>query len=145
MGSSEIKSTTADLKVLIKLPLTSSIISIVLGIIILIIGVTVFASWIYSMLMYLLVGLMLLIFAAIGTFRLSKANDITKAGEVCITHGWWIFSTGVGGIMVYVAPFFTKEAPALGALAAIASVLAMALGLIIVIHANKKMGVRLTV
>ncbi|RLG89281.1 MAG: hypothetical protein DRO15_00840 [Thermoprotei archaeon] len=145
MSTSETKPVTTDLKALIKLPLTSSIISTVLGIIILIIGVTVFASWIYAMVMYLLVGLMLLIFAIIGTFRLSKANDVTRAGEVCITHGWWIFSTGVGGIMVYVAPFFTKEAPALGALAAIASALAMVLGLIIVIHAKRKMGVRLTV
>ena len=136
---------TTELTKLIKLPLYSSIISAILGIVILVIGVTVFTGWIYAMIMYVLVGIMLLVFAVGGFLRLKRANSVTKAGEVCITHGWWIFSSGLGGIIVYVAPFFSKGAPTLGVAAAVASALAMVFGLMIVIHANRKMGVRLTV
>ena len=140
MSSSEAE----DLKALIKLPYISSAISAVLGLVILVIGVTVFSGWIYAMIMYVLVGIMLLLFAVTGALRLRRTNEAIRAGEICITHGWWIFSTGVGGIMVYVAPFFSKGAPALGVIAAIASALTMILGMMIVIYANKKMKVRLT-
>ncbi|MCD6428071.1 MAG: hypothetical protein J7L12_00455 [Desulfurococcales archaeon] len=134
-----------DLKSLKKLPITSSIITLVMGIIIIIMGVTAFAGFIYSEIMYVIVGLMLVIFSALTAVGVSRANTKVKAGEACITFGWWIFSAGVGGIIVYVAPFFSQGASTIGVVAAVASAISIIFGLLIIIHARTKLGVPLTV
>ena len=134
-----------DLKSLKKIPIASSIIALVMGIVIIVMGVTAFSGFIYSEIMYVIVGLMLVIFPALTAIGVSRARTKVKAGEACITYGWWIFSAGVGGIMVYVAPFFTQGAPTIGVVAAIASGISIIFGLLIIIHAKTKLGVPLTV
>ncbi len=134
-----------DLKSLKRLPIISSILALIMGIIIIIMGVTAFSWFIYAEIMYIIVGLMLVIFSALTAIGVSRASSKVKAGEACITYGWWIFSAGVGGIMVYVAPFFTKGAPTIGVVAAVASGLSVIFGLLIIIHARTKLGVPLTV
>ena len=134
-----------NLKSLKRIPIISSIIALVMGIIIIIMGVTVFAGFIYAELMYVIVGLMVVIFSALTALGVSRAKTKVKAGEACINFGWWVFSAGVGGIMVYVAPFFSQGAPTIGVIAAIASSLSMIFGLLIIIHAKTKLGVPLTV
>jgi len=134
-----------DLKSLKRLPIISSILALVMGIIIIIMGITAFSQFIYAELMYVIIGLMLVIFSALTALGVSRAKTKVKAGEACITFGWWVFSAGVGGIMVYVAPFFSQGAPTTGVIAAIASGLAVIFGLLIIIHAKTKLGVPLTV
>lgn len=128
-----------------KLPALLFTISVIMGLIVLVVGVTVFSYWIYGEIIYIIVGLMILVFSGIGVGRVVRAREIFRVGEACITHGWWVFSSGLGGIMVYIAPFFTKGAPQMGVIALLSSTIAAILGLATVMYARSKLKVSLTI
>ena len=115
-----------------------SITALVMGIIILVVGFTVFSSFIYSESIYAVVGGMLIFFPALIIADIAKVNSKDKFNEVSVKYGWWVLSSGIGGIMVYAAPFFTRGKWMAGSLALVASVIATGVGIAILAYVRSR-------
>ena len=131
-----------------RLPLINLIISTICGLIMLIVGSIGF-NFIYSKIMYLVISIMIISFSIIGLVRVLVAlrrNDVRKLGEVSMTHSWCLFSTGLGGLMTYLAPLFqTGGSPAFTYTALAVSIIVLIVNVTSITYAKTRLKIPLTI
>jgi len=120
-------------------------IAALLGLAIIGVGVASFKGFIYSQIIYTVVGGLIAAFSLALIPRIAAAPTDKRAGEVSVAHAWWIFSGGVGGLMVYLAPLFNKGHPAAAATLLAASLASLVIGLAMLAYAKTRLGAPLTV
>lgn len=116
-----------------------------LGIAILVVGLVAFGDFIYSQVIYGVVGGMIAAFSLALIPRALTAPDNRRLGEVTVVHAWWIFSGGLGGLMIYLAPLFNNGHPAAAATLLAASLASIVIGVYLLAIARAKLGVSLAV
>jgi hypothetical protein len=119
--------------------------SIILGLAVIVAGLAGFKNFVYSRILYSVVGSIIAVFSLVLLVRASSSKDNRVLGEATVTYGWWIFSGGVGGLIVYLAPLFNKGHPGASATLLASSLIAIAIGVALLGYAKNRLGASLSV
>ncbi len=124
---------------------TLSTISLIFGLIVIAVGLASFNDFVYSKILYSVVGAIIALFSLVLIIRSSFTDNLKRVGEYSVAYGWWIFSGGIGGLIVYLAPLFNKGHPGASASLLISSTISIIIGIVLLGYAKNRLGAPLSV
>ncbi len=124
--------------------LTTSIL-LLFALVILVSGLALWQSNLYTGLIYLIIAGIQVISLAILYPRLKAAEQDQEKGNRVVIHNWSVLSVGIAGVALFQAPFFRVDTSALPVVAFILSVAIVLLSAMNIYVAVKKVKARMII
>jgi hypothetical protein len=123
---------------------TSAILSVV-ALVLIVLGVTVLSANVYTGIIYIVVGGIQLLGAALLFPRIANVEEPKVVGNRSVQANWIVLSLGITGVALFLAPFFRLETMVISYIAFILCVVSVLLSAFNIFSAVKKVGARMVV
>lgn len=123
---------------------TSAILSVV-ALVLIVLGVTALSANVYTGIIYIVVGGIQLLGAALLFPRIANVEEPKVVGNRSVQANWIVLSLGIAGMALFLAPFFRLETMVVSYIAFILCVVSVLLGAFNIFSAVKKVGARMVV